>query len=109
MNILLGEMGNNMDIQEFQDNHYGDGEVYSEDKLVKFKNVHYDEYAEHKTVTVTEVHQLYIDDTPTEEYFEITTDSDNCGYWGDGERYEPTFRKVKRVTRMVETVYWEDV
>lgn len=94
-----------MDLQQFIDNHFEDGEVYSDDESIKFKRVHFDEYTEHKTVTFTEVHNL----VGTEEYFEITTDRDNCGYWSDGERYDPTFRKVQRVEKLVPTVFWIDV
>lgn len=97
-----------MELQEFIDNHFEDGEVYSDVEGIKFKRVHFDEYAEHKTVTFTEVYQLVTSDGPTEEYFEITTDRDNCGYWGDGERYDPTFRKVQRVEKLVPTVFWVD-
>lgn len=91
-----------MNLQEFIDNHFEDGEVYSDVDGVKFKQVYFDEYTEHKTVTVTEVYHL----VGTEDYFEITTDRDNCGYWGDGERYDPTFRKVKPRVKVVEITEW---
>lgn len=98
-----------MNIEEFIANHYEDGEVYSEVEGVAFKRVQFDEYAEHKTVTFTEVHQLVSSDGPTEEYFEITTDRDNVGYWGDASSYPPVFRKVQRVEKLVTTVFWVDV
>lgn len=94
-----------MELQTFIDNHFEDGEVYSGDDSIKFKRVHFDEYTEHKTVTFTEVHNLL----GTEEYFEITTDRDNVGYWGDADSYDPTFRKVQRVEKLVPTVFWIDV
>jgi hypothetical protein len=93
-----------MNLQEFIDNHYEDGEVYSEVDGVEFKRVFFEEEAEHKTVTVTEVFQLILNDVPTDEYFEVATVRDNCGYWGYGERYDPTFRKVKPVEKTI-TVY----
>lgn len=93
-----------MNLQEFTDNHYEDGEAFSEVDGITFKSVYYDEYAEHKTVTTTQVFHL----VGTEDYFEVTQDRDNCGYWGDGERYDPTFRKVKPVKRMVEITEWKD-
>lgn len=98
-----------MNLEEFIADHYEDGEVYSEDKGVKFVKVHCDEYTEHKTVTFTEVHQLILDDSPTDEYFEIATDRDNVGYWGDASSYPPVFRKVQRVEKLVPTVFWVDV
>lgn len=94
-----------MELQQFIDNHYEDGEVYSEDENIEFKRVYFDEYTEHKTVTFTEVHHL----VGTDDYFEISTDRDNCGYWGDGERYDPIFRKVKPVVKIVEQTTWVDV
>ena len=94
-----------MTLNEFIANHYEDGEVYSEVEDIAFKQVHSDEEHNHKTVTYTEVWQL----VGTEEYFEISTDRDDVGYWGDGERYDPEFRKVKPIkeTRVVTT--WEGV
>ena len=91
-----------MELQTFIDNHYEDGEVYSEDESIKFKCVFSDEETYQKTVTFTEVHHL----VGTDDYFEISTDQDNCGYWGDGERYEPEFRKVKPVVKVVEQTTW---
>lgn len=94
-----------MNIEEFKENHYEDGVVYSDDGNIQFKRVHFEEYTEHKTVTVTEVFHLL----GTEEYFEISTDRDNCGYWGDGARYESEFRKVKPVKKIVEITEWVGV
>lgn len=98
-----------MELQTFIDNHFEDGEVYSEDTSIQFNQVYFDEYTEHKTVTFTEVHQLIVDGVATDEYFEISTDRDNCGYWGDGERYDPEFRKVKPVIKVVEQTTWVGV
>lgn len=94
-----------MELKEFIDNHFEDGEVYSEVDGVEFKRVHHEEYTEHKTVTFTEVYHLL----GTEDYFEITTDRDNCGYWGDSESYEPEFRKVAPVKKVVEITEWKGV
>ena len=106
MNILLGEMENNMDIQEFQDNHYEDGEVYSDVEGIAFKCVEQgDDVVEHKTVYQTSVYQL----VGTDEYFEITESSSNSGYWSDSERYEPEFRKVQPVKKVVEIIEWKAV
>lgn len=94
-----------MDLQTFIDNHYEDGEAFSEDGSIVFKSVHSEEETHHKTVTFTEVFHL----VGTEDYFEVSTNRDNCGYWGDGERYDPTFRKVKPVKKMVEIIEWKGV
>ena len=90
-----------MELQQFIDNHYEDGEVYSEVVGIAFKRVHSEEEHNHKTVTCTEVFNI----VGTDEYFEVSTDRDDCGYWSDGERYPPEFRKVKPIkeTRIVVT------
>lgn len=43
-----------------------------------------------------------------EQFFEVTFSKDDCGYWGDGERYEPTICEVvpREVTK---TIYVEKV
>ena len=94
-----------MTLDEFIANHYEDGEAYSEVEGVAFKRVAFDEEHCHKTVTVVEVYNL----VGTDEYFAVSTDRDDCGYWGDGERYDPEFRKVIPVKSMVEITAWESV
>lgn len=92
-----------MNIQEFQDNHYEYGEVYSEDDSIIFDCVEYgDDVVEHKTVSQTSVYHL----RGTDEYFEVTETRSNSGYWGDSERYDPEFRKVKPVKKVVEITEW---
>jgi hypothetical protein len=93
-----------LNIQEFQDKYYEDGEIYGDDvKCI----VEGDDEVEHKTVYNTCVYQVgQGDDT---EYFEVTFSRSNSGYWGDSERYDPEFRKVVPVKRVVEITEWEDV
>ena len=91
-----------MELAEFQDNHYGDGEVYSYVDGLSFGLVDSSEDICGKYVTSVDVYHL----KGTEEYFEVTQDRENCGYWGDGEAYTPTFRKVKRVVEVVEISKW---
>ena len=93
-----------MELQHFIDNHCEDGEVFSDVVGVEFKRVHFEDYTEHKTVTTIEVYNL----VGTDEYFEVSQDRDNCGYWSDGERYDPTLRKVTPVKKMVEIIEWQD-
>ena len=92
-----------MELQQFIDNHYEDGEVHSEVEGIAFKQVHSEEEHNHKTVTYTEVFNL----VGTDEYFEVSTDRDDVGYWGDGERYDPEFRKVVPVKKVVEIIEWK--
>lgn len=95
-----------MNLQEFIDNHYEYGEVYSEVDGIEFKCVeHGDDIVEHKMVYQTSVYQL----VGTEEYFEVTETSSNSGYWSDSERYDPEFRKVKPIKKVVEITEWVDV
>lgn len=93
-----------MDLQTFVGNHYEDGEAYSDVDGITFKQVHSEEKHNHKTVTYTEVFNL----VGTDEYFEVSTDRDDVGYWGDGERYDPEFRKVKPITKTIEVTTYED-
>lgn len=95
-----------MKLQEFIDNHYEYGEVYSEDDSIIFDEVyHGDDVVEHKTVSQTSVYRLML----TDEYFEVTETSSNSGYWSDSEHYEPEFRKVKPVKKVVEITEWVGV
>ena len=99
-----------MELQEFQDNHYEDGEVYSEVEGIAFKCVEQgDDVVEHKTVYQTSVYQLVTPEGATDEYFEITESSSNSGYWSDSERYDPEFRKVAPVKKIVEIIEWKAV
>lgn len=93
-----------MNVQEFEANHYEDGEVFSDDGNIQFKRVDSKEHHNHKTVTCIEVFHLL----GTEDYFKVSTDRDDCGYWGDGERYDPEFRKVVPRKRVVEITEWEN-
>lgn len=95
-----------MNLQEFQDNHYEDGEVYSEVEGIAFKCVERgDGVVEHKSVSQTSIYQL----VGTEEYFEVTENSSNSGYWSDAERYDPDFRKVVPHKKVVEITEWKSV
>ena len=95
-----------MELQEFIDNHYEDGEVYSEVDGIEFKCVEEgDDVVEHKMVYQTSVYNL----VGTDEYFEVTEYYSNSGYWSDSERYDPEFRKVKPVKKVVEVIEWKDV
>lgn len=96
-----------MELQEFIDNHYEDGEVYSEVEGVKFKCVERgDDVVEHKTVYNTSVYQLVTPEGATDEYFEVTEMHSNSGYWSDSERYDPEFRKVIPQKKVVEITEW---
>ncbi len=95
-----------MELAEFINNHYEDGEVYSEDDSISFKCVEQgDDVVEHKMVMQTSVYNL----VGTDEYFEVTESSSNSGYWSDSERYDPEFRKVKPIKKIVEIIEWKDV
>lgn len=94
-----------MTLDEFINNHYEDGEVYSDVEGITFKQVHSEEEHNHKTVTYTEVFNL----VGTDEYFEVSTDRDDVGYWGDAEWYDPEFRKVIPKKEIVEITKWVDV
>ena len=94
-----------MELQQFIDNHFEDGEVYSDDESIKFARVAYEEETYHKTVNTTQVFHLL----GTDEYFEASTDRDNCGYWSDGERYDPEFRKVKPREVIKTIIEWDGV
>lgn len=90
-----------MNIQQFQDKYYEDGEIYGDDvKCI----VAGDDEVSHKTVYNTCVYQVGQDDDV--EYFEVTYSRSNSGYWGDSERYDPEFRKVKPVKKVVEITEW---
>lgn len=89
-----------MNAQEFMAQHYEDGEVYGEG-VTLYKE--YDDEVYHKTVSQISVYQA------GEQYFEVEHTRDNCGYWGDGERYDPTCREVKPVKKMVEITEWVGV
>lgn len=56
-----------------------------------------DDVVEHKTVYNSNIYQV------EDVYFEVTFTRDNCGYWGDGERYAPTIQEVfpKEITKIV--------
>lgn len=93
-----------MTLEEFIANHLDQqhGEVYA-NAGTKPVLVYHNEEVEHKTVYTTEVYQ--IDD----DYFEVVNSRDNCGYWGDGERYPPEVRKVVPRKKIVEITEWEGV
>jgi hypothetical protein len=96
-----------MNLQTFIDNHYEDGEVFSEDENISFKCVERgDDVVEHKSVYQTSVYQLVTPECATNEYFEVTENSSNSGYWSDSERYDPDFRKVVPVKKIVEITEW---
>lgn len=98
-----------MELEYFIANHYEDGEVYSEVDGIEFKCVHKgDDVVEHKMVWQTSVYQLVTPVGDTDEYFEVTEYSSNSGYWSDSERYDPEFKKVKPIKRVVEIVEWVD-
>ena len=92
-----------MDCKEFQDKYYEDGEIYGDDvKCI----VSGDDEVSHKTVFNTDVYQVGVGDSA--EYFEVTFSRDNSGYWSDGERYEPEFRKVRPIHEQVVVTKWVD-
>lgn len=88
-----------MNAQEFQEKHIEDGEVYDVDEEV-FRG---DQEISHKAVYQTSVYRV------GEQYFEVTSSRDNCGYWSDGESYDPEVREVKPVKKVVEITEWEAV
>lgn len=93
-----------MNAKEFEAAHYEDGEIYGDNvKCVESG----DEIAEHKTVYNTDVYEVALPDG-TAEYFEVTFSRSNSGYWGDSERYDPEFRKVVPVKKVVEVTEWMD-
>ena len=93
-----------MNAQEFEATHYEDGEIYGDNiKCIESG----DEIAEHKTVYNTDVYEVTSGDVV--EYFEVTFSRSNSGYWGDSERYDPEFRKVVPVKKVVEITTWESV
>lgn len=92
-----------MNVQEFAANHYEDGEVFSSVSQEIICVDQGDEQIEHKTSYNVDVWQV----VGTDEYFEVTHSRDNCGYWSDGERHEPEFRKVKPVKKVVEIIEWK--
>lgn len=95
-----------MELQEFIDNHYGCGEVYSEVEGIDFKCVKRGEdVVSHKTVYNTSVYNL----VGTDEYFEVTESRSNSGYWSDSEHYDPEFSKVKPVKKVIEVTEWVSV
>lgn len=94
-----------MNAQEFEEKYYEDGEIYGDDvKCI----VSGDEIAEHKTVYNTDVYQVGPNGDMA-EYFEVTFSRSNSGYWGDSERYDPEFRKVAPLKRVVEITEWISV
>lgn len=98
-----------MELQQFINNHYEDGEVYSEVEGISFKCVERGEdVVEHKSAYNTSVYQLVTPEGATEEYFEVTENSSNSGYWSDGERYDPDFRKVTPHKKTVEVIEWKN-
>jgi len=56
-----------------------------------------DDVVEHKTVYNSNVYLV------EGIYFEVTFTRDNCGYWSDGERYDPTIQEVfpKVITKII--------
>lgn len=90
-----------MNIQEFQDKYYEDGEVWGEDGTIKLIEQGA-EQCEHKTCWNSNVYQV------ADEYFEVTFSRDNSGYWSDGERYDPEFRKVVPRVKVVTVTEWVD-
>lgn len=56
-----------------------------------------DDVVEHKTVYNSNIYLV------EGIYFEVTFTRDNSGYWGDGERYDPTIQEVfpKQITKTI--------
>lgn len=71
----------------------------------KFECVVEEEEILGKTISTTRVFKLPSQD----RYFEVRVDSENKGYWGDGETYEPQVYEVKPVKEMVEVTKWVGV
>lgn len=98
---LTTTIGADMNAQEFEAKYYEDGEIYGDNvKCVESG----DEIAEHKTVYNTDVYEVTSGDVV--EYFEVTFSRSNSGYWGDSERYDPEFKKVKPVEEVVTVTRW---
>lgn len=89
-----------MNAQEFMEKYCEDREVGGEGCIL-YKE--YDSEVYHKTVSQISVYQA------GEQFFEVESTRDNCGYWGDGESYDPTCREVKPVKKVVEITEWEAV
>ena len=94
-----------MQLQEFIDKHYVDGDAYSNDPSISFTCVYQgDEETWGKSVVQFSVYHL----EGTEDYFEVTESWSNSGYWDDPDRYDPEFRKVKPISKVVQVTEWVD-
>jgi len=92
-----------MDTKEFEEKYHYDGEVGGDNVICVVEG---DEIVNHKAVYNVDVYK--VGDGDSAEYFEVTFSRDNSGYWGDGERHEPEFRKVKPVYKQVVQTFWVD-
>lgn len=93
-----------MNAQEFKENYMSEDdywEVYDPEGYPPCKLVH-DGKAEAcgKIVYQSSVYQV------GEQYFEVTSMRDNCGYWGDGVHHEPEVQEVTPVKKVVEITEW---
>lgn len=94
-----------MQLQEFIDNHYEGGDVYSDDPNINFTCVEQgDEVLDGKVAYQSSVYRL----DGTNDYFEVTESWSNSWYWSDSERFDPESRKVKPITKMVQVTEWRD-
>lgn len=64
--------------------------AYAEANL---KVVEEDEQTDGKTI----ISKTLYHDTSTDLFYEVEQCRDNCGYWGDGEVYDPEVRQVWRI------------